>query len=310
MNQFIRTALILAMAVLFSTTATSEDGHLVFLIQAKGKVEYSADGEIWRKVRRNKFLYEGNLVRTGDNGACRLISRETGMIESLGSNTEAEIRAEGTKTLRGVIPKAEHPGTLMGVLRRKFAKVQKYTAIQRSGKNGEQIELETIRDITLSENHPDLVWENVGPEYSYQLTVGERLLDIPGSDDAIVRFTLGPTEPGQSDYGVRVLYNGEILYTPEKKGTLRWLSDAENKSFRERKQRIEQTDHDNGFLLGNFMDEQGLKVAAMDQYRKFMTENPEANEVRPFLIRVLNALRLKKLEEAEAVIYHKKLGNK
>jgi len=312
MNKFIRTVFILAMAVLFSTpaTAASEDDPLVLLIQAKGKVMYSADGNRWKNVRRNKFLYEGNRVKTGGDGACKLISQETGMIERIGGNTAVEIRAEGTKALKGMISEAEHAGSLTGFLKRRFAKVQKYTAIQRRARSGDQTELETVRDITLSEDYPDLVWENVGPEYAYQLIVGEKVFDVPDSREAMVRFRLSRMEPGQYDYSVQVLYDGEILYAPENKGRLRWLSDAERRSLRERESSVRQVDPDNGFLLGSFMDKQGLKVTAMDQYRKFLTENPDANEVRPFLIKVFDDLKLEGLREAEAILYKQKLGNR
>lgn len=312
MSKFIKIVLILAMTVLCSSTITtaSEDGPLVLLIQAKGNVTCSTDGTTWKKVRRNKFLYDGSRVKTGDDGTCKLIRQQTGMVKSVGSNTEVEIGVDETKALEGVLSEARSAGNLKGFLNRKFAKLQKHTALHRGGKNGRQVELKTVRNITLSEDYPDMVWENLGTEYSYQLTVGGKAFDVPASCTPVVRFKLSRMEPGQSEYSVEVLYNGEILYTPEKKGKLRWLSNAEKEALLKRVRSIQQVDPDNGFLLGSFMDKQGLKVAAMDQYRKFLTENPDANEARAFLIKILNDLKLKKIKGAETILYHKNLSNK
>ncbi|MDM8522043.1 hypothetical protein QUF80_01625 [Desulfococcaceae bacterium HSG8] len=312
MSNFFRTLLILAAAVLLCTnmTAASENEPSVFLIQADGKVMYSEDGKTWKNIYRNKFLYKGDRLKTGNDGTCKLINHQTGVAESVGSNAEIEILANGTKALKGLLSEAEQSTSLMGFLKRKFTKSQKFAAITRRTRSQKHVELKTVRNITLSEDYPDMVWENVGIEYSYQLIVGEKMFDVPASCDALVRFALTPISPGQSDYSVQVLYNGEILYEPGKKGKLNWLSDAEKNSFREKKQLVQEVDPDNGFLLGSFMYEQGLKVAAMDQYRKFLFENPDANEARPFLIQVLNDLKLKTLKEAEAVVYDYKLGDK
>ncbi|MDM8515419.1 hypothetical protein QUF76_04410 [Desulfobacterales bacterium HSG16] len=312
MSRFIKMVFILIMTMLCSSifTIAAEDEPLVLLIQAKGNVSCSTDGTTWKKVRRNKFLYDGSRVKTGDDGACKLIRQQTGMIKSVGSNAEVEIRMDETKALEGVLSEARSAGNLKGFLNRKFAKLQKHTALHRGGKRGEQVELKTARNITLSEDYPDMVWENLGTEYSYQLTVGKEVFDIPVSCNPVVRFKLSRMKPGQSEYSVDVLYNGEILYTPEKKGKLLWLSNAEKEDLLKRVRSIQQVDPDNGFLLGSFMDKQGLKVAAMDQYHKFLSENPDANEARAFLIKVLNDLKLKKIKGAEKILYHKHLGIK
>ena len=63
-------------------------------------------------------------------------------------------------------------------------------------------------------------------------------------------------------------------------------------------------DPDNGFLLGNVLDEYGFKVAAMDRFREFLSENPDINEVRPFLMKVYDDLKLRHLKQAEALLYY------
>jgi hypothetical protein len=114
--------------------------------------------------------------------------------------------------------------------------------------------------------------------------------------------------PGVFPYGVKVLYQGEVLQRQKQDGELRWLSDEDAQAFNRRKMHIEELAREDGFLLGNLMDDEGFKVAAMDAYRRFMAENPEANEVRPFLIKVLSDLHLDRLRQRESVRYHQLKG--
>ena len=47
------------------------------LIEVKGKIEYSKKGKKWRKVRRNKFIYDKYFVRVGDGGSVKFLNQET-----------------------------------------------------------------------------------------------------------------------------------------------------------------------------------------------------------------------------------------
>ena len=304
MNRTI-TVLILTATVLFSSPAMtlSRNEPVALLIQSKGKVMYSPDGITWKNVRRNRFLFEGWHVKTASDGSCKLINQQTGMIETVEVNTHVKIFAKATKAVMGMISTPEPASDFMSLLKRKFAKVQKYSAIKRHSKYKARAELETVRKITLSRDYPDLVWENAGSEYSYRLVIGKNIFDIPASDNDMIRFPLNRMPSGPSDYYVQLIRNGEIAYTPEKKGRIHWMSDAEIKEFREEETRIRETDPA-GFLLGNFMDDRGLKVAAMDLYRKFIAENPDANEMRPFLIKIFGDLKLRTLKDAEMAVYH------
>jgi hypothetical protein len=79
----------------------------------------------------------------------------------------------------------------------------------------------------------------------------------------------------------------------------------------EKRKQIEALALEDGFLIANLMDDEGLKVAAMDIFREFMAENPEANEIRPFLIKVLSDLHLDQARQRESVRYHRlKNGSK
>ncbi len=163
--------------------------------------------------------------------------------------------------------------------------------------------LTTAGDITLSDDYPDLVWENPGSRYGYQLIVGEKVFEIPGAEGDMIRFSLPRMDPGLFQYVIQVLFDGEIIYAPRKKNILRWMAEDEKQALNKEIQRIDDIAPGNGFLMGNLMDERGLKVAAMDQYREFLSEYPDAHETRPFLIKVLNELKLGKIEKTEIKKY-------
>jgi hypothetical protein len=82
------------------------------------------------------------------------------------------------------------------------------------------------------------------------------------------------------------------------------MSEKEQAQLLNQKKAIEEIDPENGFLLGNFLEEKGLIVAAMDYYRHFFERNPEENQMRPFLIKVYSDLRLSQLKKAEINRYN------
>ncbi|MDM8537925.1 hypothetical protein QUF70_14310 [Desulfobacterales bacterium HSG17] len=283
----------------------AEDGPVVLLIEAKGSVFYSADGQKWKDVSRNKFLFENWRVKTGADGTCMLLNRQTEMIEPVSSNTELEIHASGTKVVKGTMSNPESAKDIAGFFKRKFANVQKYTGVRRYDRKSKKIKLLTAEDIALSDDFPDLVWENAGEKYEYQLIVGKKVFEVPGIKEDIVRFKVPQMESGSFQYCVQVLFDDEIIYAPQKKGKLQWFNNDEKQTLKRELERIEKIAPGNGFLLGSLMEERGLKVAAMDQYRRFLTKHPDDLETRPFLIKILNELKLGKLEKTEMEKHHK-----
>ncbi|MGE0084465.1 MAG: hypothetical protein AB7S75_08585 [Desulfococcaceae bacterium] len=283
----------------------SADGNsepVVMLIQAIGQVLYSPDGKIWEKVYRNRFLYDGYLVKTGKDGACRFFDPYHQMIQDIQGDTEVKIHAAGIVARRGRISEPASAGGFMSFFQRKFTQVRKYAVIRREDAGSQ--ELKTVPDICLSEDYPDLVWENMGQEYAYQLVTEKKTYDVSASDADMVRFRLNGLEPGVHSFHISVMYQGEIIDSSGKNSTFLWLSDEENRLFREREKKIREIDPDNGFLMGNVMDEYGFSVAAMDQFRKFLAENPDIHEVRPFLIKIYSDLGLERLRQSESVLYH------
>ncbi len=299
MSGFIRmlSVSILVWMHVFPATA-AEDDPLAMIIDAKGDVAYSPNGHTWKPVNRNKFLFEGWRVKTGEDSVCKLLKHRSETIEVLAAGTEVELNADLTKVLSGNISDTRPARSFGAFLKRRFASVQKYT-VTRSLKPDRDIRLKTVREITLSEDYPDLVWDNPGPEYSYQLFVGGNVFEVPGTEGDMVRFTVPRPVPGENRYCVNLLYKGEVLYAPEDRNILKWLSGEEKKAFHQDLARILEVAPDNAFLLGAFMEEKGFRVAAMDCYRNFLAANPDADEVRPFLLRVLGDLELEKLKKAE-----------
>lgn len=288
--------------LLFNGTVFAGD-PVVMLIQAKGEVWYQIPDSTWKPVHRNKFIYDGWKVKTGRGATCKLLHQNSNKVEALTPETEVIVGVSGTRVARGSISEKEAASTLPGLLKRKLAKIQKYTTVQRSGKNKERVDLKIPKMVVLNEEFPSLAWENVGKEYSYRLILGENLYEVPGSDGPIIRYRLSKVTPGEYRYQVQVLYEDEVLFTPKQTGKIIFLNKEKNKKLKEKITEIEDIDKENGYLLGNLLDDQGLTVAAMDQYRAFLKAHPEANEVRPFLVKVLHELGLDALREKEALLY-------
>ncbi|MFT7220518.1 MAG: hypothetical protein ACI8Z1_002135, partial [Candidatus Azotimanducaceae bacterium] len=61
---------------------------------------------------------------------------------------------------------------------------------------------------------------------------------------------------------------------------------------------------DDIFLETNFLEENGMYVAAMDTYRAYFQENPDDNDMRPLLIQSYQELKLSNLRESEARLYN------
>ncbi len=305
-NLWTRFFLILLLVLLNTTPAICDNkGPVIFMIQAKGEVLYSADGVEWNLVNRNKFLYNGWQIKTGVDGSCKLIDRETELVQTINSNSHIKIDDGRVIVIKGSVSASKKPEDLFGFFKRKFTIVQKYMTVKRAIDQHPKKILKTIRKITLSRDYPELVWQNLGPEFSYQIVIGDKIVGVPPTNNDIVRCKIDYLTPGDHFYYVKVLYKGEVIYIPKRKGVIKWLSDEECQKIREAEKKSGLIAPGNGLVTGNILDEHGLKVAAMDQYVKFLKENPDVNEIRPFLIKIYNELQLKKKSNKEAALYNK-----
>jgi hypothetical protein len=289
----------------FSHVMAEIQTPLFLLFRPEGSVQYSQDGHHWSAVTRNKFLYQEDQIQTGKESSCKLLSQKESTIQSMFENSRIIINKNSIVKKKGIISKTGSVTHLLGDMNKKYFKALRCSVLRRSASTAPSFKLKTAKKITVSSQYPDLVWQHVGSEYSYRLYIDSHSFDITADKDAsTVRFTLPSLKSGYHKYFVAVMKNGAPLYEPPKKRKLYFMSEKEQAELLNQKKAIEEIDPENGFLLGNFLEDKGLIVAAMDYYRQFFERNPEENQMRPFLIKVYSDLRLSHLKKAEINRYN------
>ena len=276
------------------------------LVQIEGDVEYSRNGKKWNPVRRTKYLFEGYQIRTGEDGSGKLINQASGKSQDLGSNTTIEIGGDSIVVLAGSLSEPEEEETsLFQSLMNKFAKAQRYTTVRRSVSTGEEAcnnKVRTIREVTLSPSHSDLVWRNACPEYSYRLVINDgEPIEVPAqSTSEMIRYNVADMQAGSHTYRVEVLDNDGTVYIPKNDSTFKLLSKSDEKAI----MKTLKSAGDDIFLEAGVLEEHGMYVAAMDAYRAYFQENPDDNDMRPLLIQSYQDLKLSNLRESEARLYN------
>jgi len=277
------------------------------LVQIEGKVEYSRNGTKWSPVRRTKYLFAGYQIRTADDGGGKLINQSSGQSQELGANSLIEIAAEGATVISGSLsePKEEEV-SLFQSLMNKFAKAQRYTTVRRSVNKGDEpvcdSKVRTIRNVTVSSEHSDLVWRNACPEFSYRLVInGGEPIDVPAqSTSEMIRYSVADAPVGDHTYRVEVLDKDGTVYIPRKESAFTVMDKSSEKEVNEMLDIV----GDDIFLATNILEEKGMYVAAMDAYREYFKENPDDNDMRPLLIQSYQDLKLSNLRESEARLYN------
>ena len=279
------------------------------LSQANGQVEYQKTSKkAWKKIRRNKFLFDGYTVRTGKDGSAKITNKITGESSTIGPNSELQITTNAIRTVKGQLKKAEG-NQLAASLMKRFDKSQSYTTVRRShSKKAKKIE--AAREMVLSDDHPFMVWETLGKDYSYKLTIGKDSYEVAAVKTGMVRVKVNSFE-GTKNYRVDAYKDGKKAMAMKpyksKKGkktdrTVTWLAGQEKSKLDTSVSALQQEYPDNLFMLGNYLEDQGLYVAAMDQYKQYLSDNPDEIEMTPYLFRVYRRLKLngvykKELEE-------------
>ncbi len=279
------------------------------LFQVKGKVQYTKNGKRWKKVRRNKFLFTGYQVRTSNGASGKITSQKTGENFVLGPNSLIVITSKGIETREGDLTDAKQSSKLMSGLMKRFNKSQSYTTVRRSAaKSG--VKIDAVRNIKVSSTYPYLVWESPGKEYDYKLTVGDKSYDIPATSDGLVRVKLSPFS-GKQPVNISVLKNKEEIVATKpykqrgvkKERMAEWVSGSNEANLVESVSSIKENFPDNSFMLGSFFEKEGMWVAAMDQYRTYLSENPDEIEMTPYLFRIYKKLKLKEIYKKELAQY-------
>lgn len=299
----------LVMGLLISLTSgqlMAKEPPVAKLVQVKGEVQYSRNGTKWSPVRRTKYLFSGYHIRTGDNGGGKLIDQTSGESQDLGKNSAIAIVDGAVVVVSGTLSAPEtDDSSLFDSLVNKFAKAQRYTTVRRSVDKGEDVcdsKVRTVRMLTVSPNHADLVWRNACPEFSYKLVIdGNEPIVIPAqSTSEMIRYSVADVSPGEYKYRVEVMDNDGTVYIPKKESAFVVMSAAEEKQMQE----LLVVAGDDIVLEATVLEDKGLYVAAMDAYRVYFQENPDDNDMRPLLIQSYQDLKLSNLRESEARLYN------
>lgn len=298
--------MLLACIISGFTSVARAEAPVAKLVQVEGDVQYTRNGSTWRPVNRTKYLFEGYQIKTGADGKGKLINQETGMSQDLGVNSVIEVGKGDVEVLVGSLSKPEkESGSLFQSLMNKFAKAQRYTTVRRNvGDPAEGVcdnKVRTISKVALSASHPDLVWRNACPEYSYRLVIAGQTYDIPAQSTAeMIRFTVPAMKPGEYEYHVEVLDKDGTVYIPRSESTFVWLDESSEKKLKNELAAF----GDDVFLKTNLLESKEMHIAAMDEYRNYFQENPDDNDMRPLLINSYQELKLSNLREREARLYN------
>ncbi|ETR72407.1 MAG: hypothetical protein OMM_01741 [Candidatus Magnetoglobus multicellularis str. Araruama] len=298
--------LVLIISFVQSPTNARPNPPVALLVNGNGTLSFSHDGTKWEPINRNKFLFKGDYIRTGHDGNCKLIFQEFDYTKYIEKNSQALVEEGNLKVLVGNATQSKNKiFSLLGNLKRKFATIQRYTSVLRSKSVATHFELP--KKLVLTKDYPELAWENNKYSYQYRLIFQDQTYLIPQSKESIIRFALPSYTPGTYKYTVCVFEKGKELF--RKTATIECLNEEQSQAIREKEKSIREIS-DQGFLLGHFFDEQGLKVAALDQYIHFFkngSDNKNAlydKDTYPFLIKVYNELGMKKIESKEVAAYN------
>lgn len=276
------------------------------LFQVKGNVEYTRNGRSWRKVRRNKFLFDGYQVRTGADGYGKVTVKQTGENFELTPNSTFEVAGEEIIAKSGSITPVESSGKLVSGLIKKFDKSQSYTTVRRSAQRPGVAINATRKNLKISKKYPYLVWENPDDTLEYKVTVGDKTYHVPPTDALYIRLKLDKFN-GAQDFNIIAMEDGEEVAElgkhrktfEEGDYSVTWISDDEEKMINEEIKNIQEVYGTDSFVMGRYFDEHGMLVAAMDTYKKYLEENPDEIEMAPYLFRVYKDLALKKIYNEE-----------
>jgi hypothetical protein len=279
------------------------------LIQTNGTVEYSRDGTAWKPVTRNKYLFAGDMIRTGADGSGKLIDQAKSTSQTIAASSRIQVDGTEIKVISGSLSAQEAAsGDLVAGLGNRFADAQRYTTVRRGGKKVGEIKLRVPQNISLTPTYPELAWQNFGKQYSFVLTIDGKAHSVAGVDGDVVRFRVPELSPGKHTFRVAVTENGKQVAEADKEGTIVWLSADDDKAIAESISKIRVIDPKDDFSVANLLDEKGVAVAAMDLYRKFFDENKDENDLRPMLIRAYSELKLDELRQKESLIYNNQLS--
>jgi hypothetical protein len=290
--------------------ALAADPPISLLMQVSGTVEHSRDGTAWKPVTRNKYLFAGDMIRTGADGSGKLVDQASNMAQTISPSSQIEVAGTALKVVSGKLSAPEAAsGDLVAGLGNRFAEAQRYTTVRRGVQKESAIKLRVVQQITLSATYPELAWQSFGKQHGFVLTIDGTAHTVAAVEGDLVRFKVPELAPGKHSFTVAVMEGGNKVAEADKEGSIIWLSAAEDKALADSIGKIRAINAKDDFSVANLLDEKGVTVAAMDLYRKYFDENKDDNEMRPLLIRAYNELKLVDLKQKEALLYNDKLNS-
>ncbi|MBF0451263.1 MAG: hypothetical protein HQK75_11215 [Candidatus Magnetomorum sp.] len=302
---------VLISVIIFQAESYAKRGPVGLLIQVQGDVYHSYRGKSEKKVYRNMFLFSGSTIVTKAGSTCRLIDQINSTLIDLSENTEIQLIDNGIHVVKGNISEGPINGGLLNGIRRKYARAQRYSSIQRNARKKVEIDFFTAKSMTISKKYPDIVWENLGPEYTYILHISGKAFVIKPSNDEkdLVRYSLIDILPGQYSYQVEVVKNDTVVATSKADHQIIVLSDKEQLDIDNSGECLKKISSNNPFLQAYILDDKGLTVAAMDLLREDSSQNHHNNDTRLFLIKTYSDLELKKCKAKEQVFFYQNLND-
>lgn len=282
----------------------------------KGKVQYSkATGKKWKTIRRSKFMRVGYTLKTAKDGSAKVTVQATGESFIVKPGSTIRVQAKALKVIEGNIEADEASSALVAGLMKRFDKSQSYTTVRRAA-SSKKIAVHAARSLTVNAEHPYLVFEGAGlPGYTYQIRVGKDTYKIKGDKNKVVKAKLKAFK-GEQAYSIDVYKGKKKVYAmkPYRKGknkldrVLTWMDASSSKGLSDQLAKVDQAFPGNQVMRSKVYEEQGLFVAAMSEYEKFLVENPDEEEVYPYYFYVikkklaLNSLYSEKMTAYKALL--------
>jgi hypothetical protein len=308
MEYFQRLSRLITFLCLFLISFSASAREVVALLTlAKNSVEYSIDGEHWKRVTRNKLLFDGSHVRVGSESSVKLTLHSTGEVFPLVSGTRVQVFMDKVEVVDGSMGAAETAHErLFSSLQNRFTESQRYATVRRGLEHLSPKNFSTVDRINASADFPWLVWESPGGAYTYELFLnGESIEKIDAVNDPYVRYKLD-LEPGEHNYEVRLYKNDKLLEgipVMQRSGVVVWSSPEEAAKLREQVEGMKLASDDNAFYLGWMLGDRGYLVASLDYLEKYFEANPEEFELKLQLIRIYEELKLFRMKNREAKLY-------
>ncbi|KPA18501.1 conserved hypothetical protein, secreted [Candidatus Magnetomorum sp. HK-1] len=266
---------------------------LALLINLEGSVSISKDGHKFEPVTKDSFILDGYHIQTGADSKGDIIFLQQDTMCQILADSHIEIINGYIKKVTGKFKDLDSSKEVLKEIDREFLNALKYTISRKSKKKKGKISVKLPKKSAISKEYSILIWESCGPEFTYRLTVGSNTYDVPASKDTVVRFKLPELKPGEYEYGVEVLKAGDVVYKPKRPKTLTVLSDNDLKDLISAKSLIDKIASGNLLLLGLRLEQFDMNSAAYDAYDRYFKVHSDENEMRPFIIRACNSLKLK-----------------